>query len=137
MASVILDTNIFVAAGFNSRSHSARIINLIKTNQLTLVWDQSTQRETKKIITQIPPLSWSQVSPLFKSAHQHLDQLDRQAYQFIPDPDDRKFAALAQATGATLITNDDHLLAHRHHLTCPVMTPAEFFTQTKPTSSSS
>jgi predicted nucleic acid-binding protein len=35
------------------------------------------------------------------------------AFGEVEDPDDRKFAALAAASGAVLVTNDRHLLAHR------------------------
>jgi predicted nucleic acid-binding protein len=45
----------------------------------------------------------------------------------IPDPDDRKFAALAQAAGPVLISNDRHLLNHRDRMELTVLTPSEFW----------
>jgi hypothetical protein len=50
-------------------------------------------------------------------------------FAFIPDPDDRKFAALADAAGAVLISNDEHLLAHRDRMAVPVLTPSACWKQ--------
>ncbi len=110
---MILDTNVFVAAGFNRRSYAARIIDEIRNGRLHLVWDEATFRETKRILEKIPPLSWSAFSDLFTEEGRYDGPLDLSRFVYIPDPEDRKFAALAAATGATLISQDDHLLAVR------------------------
>lgn len=52
--------------------------------------------------------------------------VDLGPFRFIEDPVDRKYAALASASDATLVTNDDHLLSKRGQLGMPVMTPREF-----------
>ena len=52
--------------------------------------------------------------------------MDLGPFRFIEDPVDRKYAALASASDATLVTNDDHLLSKRGQLGFPVMTPGEF-----------
>lgn len=56
---------------------------------------------------------------------------DRKSFAFIEDPDDRKFAALAHAAGAILISNDDDLLRHRDRLEFPVLTPGEVWKTTR------
>jgi uncharacterized protein len=123
---VVLDTNIVVAAGFNPRSRSARILELIRQGGLRLVWDQATFVETRKIVSKIPPLDWHSAADLFTPQAEFTGQTDPSAYALIPDPDDRKFAALAAAAGAVLISNDDHLLGVRQQLDVTVLTPAEF-----------
>ena len=121
---VILDTNIWVAAGFNPRSSSARIIQSIRGGAIQLVWDEATKAETKKILDQIPPLSWREFRGLFEPAAKFTGQTQPQDFGVIADPDDRKFAALA-AAGAGLISNDAHLLSVRHKLANHILTPEE------------
>lgn len=125
MQSVVLDTNVFVAAGFNSRSSSARLIRAIRDGELRFVWNQATRAETRQILRQIPPLDWGAFEGLFDEASEYTGETDLQAYRLIEDPDDRKFAALAKATGAVLVSNDDDLLSVRDRLDIPVKTPEE------------
>ena len=74
---VVLDTNVFVAAGFNPGSHSARLIEAVRAGR-------------------------------------------------VPDPADRKFAALAEAARAPLVTSDAGLLNARARITVRVLKPSEF-----------
>ena len=41
---VVLDTNVLVAAGFNPRSASARIVNAVKQGKLHMLWNEATRR---------------------------------------------------------------------------------------------
>jgi uncharacterized protein len=124
---VVLDTNVLVAAGFKPRSASAKIVDAVKQGQLRMVWNDATRREIEHIIGKIPPLRAHADARLFRPADQFTGPTDPERFTFIPDPDDRKFAALAEAAGATLISNDEHLLAHRDRITVPVLTPGEFW----------
>lgn len=124
---VILDTNVFVAAGFNKRSHSAQIIELIRKGNLQIVWHQRTHAETEMIVTKIPPLSWDKFSGLFVENNRHTADLETDPFSVIGDRSDRKFAALATATGATLLTTDSDLLGERQHLLCTILKPSEFW----------
>ncbi len=125
-AAVVLDTNVFVAAGFNRDSSSARIIDAIERGRLELVWNRETRRETEAIVRRIPPLRWERFAPLFRANSEYTGAVEPDAFRYVEDPDDRKFAALTAATGAALITNDDHLLAHRAQAGIRIRTPAEF-----------
>lgn len=129
---VILDTNVFVAAGFNPRSASAKIVNAVKQGQLRMVWNDATRRETEHIMQQIPPLRAHSVSDLFRPRERYTAPTHPDRFAFIPDPDDRKFAAVANATGAILISNDDHLLAYRHRIDLTVLTPSAFWRRWQP-----
>jgi len=123
---VVLDTNVFVAAGFNRNSSSARIIQRIRGGELELVWDGPTLRETRKIVKKIPPLTWKKFEDLFTEERQFVGETHPEDFGVVADYDDRKFAALAAASNAILITNDEHLLSVRDVLDIDVQTPGEF-----------
>ncbi|HEX8036524.1 MAG TPA: PIN domain-containing protein [Ktedonobacterales bacterium] len=126
LPTVILDTNVFVAAGFNPHSASAQIVDAVKQGQIRMVWNDATRREIERIMRQIPPLRTYPVAELFRPEDRFTGATHPERFGEIPDPDDRKFAALAHAAGAMLISNDDHLLRHRDHMEVTVLTPAEF-----------
>jgi predicted nucleic acid-binding protein len=124
---IILDTNVFVAAGFNPGSSSARILNAVEAGDLRLVWNEATRRETEAILRKIPPLSWERWARLFRDSDRYQGDTHPQHFIYVTDPDDRKFAALAAATGGTLVTNDEHLLAHREQADLTIRSPAQFW----------
>jgi len=123
---VVLDTNVFVAAAFNPRSHAARIIASVREGRLHLVWSEETLRETRRIVEKIPPISWTPFAELFRDKSRYIGPLNPDWFGNVRDPDDRKFAALAYASGATLITQDEHLLEIRSGVDVPIVTPGEF-----------
>ena len=123
---IVLDTNVFVAAAFNPRSHAARIIDAVRDGQLRLIWNEATRRETRGILERIPPISWDPFAELFREENRHCDPVDPGWFGHVRDADDRKFGALAYAAGATLITQDDDLLEGRSNVSVPILTPAEF-----------
>jgi predicted nucleic acid-binding protein len=123
---VILDTNVFVAAGFNRRSASARIIEQVRSGRLRMIWNDQIRRETQHVLSRIPQLSWSSVAELFREDCRYAGDVTPEKFDFIQDPDDRKFAALSEAAGVVLITNDDHLLSNRDRAGLRILTPREF-----------
>ena len=56
MEGVVIDTNVFVAAGFNARSAWERILAGIRERRLQLVWNKPTRRETEIVLRRIPLL---------------------------------------------------------------------------------
>jgi uncharacterized protein len=124
---VVLDTNLFVAAGFNPRSRSARIIQEVDRGSLVMVWNDDTRGEIRAVLSQIPPLSWERWAGLFREEFRHHGETHPERFALVPDPDDRKFAALAAATGATLVSNDAHLLDGRDGYDFPILSPGEFW----------
>lgn len=121
---IVLDSNIFVGAAFNAQSNSARLVEWVREGRLRLIWHELTLAETRFQLEKIPPLAWEPVAALFASRNQFRDDLPLADYTFIDDPDDRKFAALAEKTEALLITSDEHLLSAATYLNVPVLTPA-------------
>ena len=123
MKRIVVDTNVFVAAGFNPRSAAARILSAVREGGLQLIWNQPTRRETELILRQIPRLDWESVADLFRPATEFLGPVDPESFVFVPDPQDRKFAALSVASQTPLVTNDHHLLSH---ISIDALTPRAF-----------
>lgn len=121
----VFDTNLFVGAGFNPRSSSAELLRRAGDGEIALIWSEATRRETAHILRRIPRLRWEEAEPLFRPGRKHPDG-DPHAFDFVEDPDDRKFAALAAVSGATLVTSDDHLLRHRGRGDLVIATPSAF-----------
>lgn len=122
---VVVDTNVFVAAGFARHSQAARVFDRLRRGAFRLVWDEPTRAETRRILGRIPPLDWDDWAPLFTDGGFFSGETRPQDQGVVPDPEDRKFAALAVAAGATLITNDDDLLGARDRVAARIETPAE------------
>ena len=129
VTAVVLDTNVFVAAGFRPESDSARILQQVRTGSLRLVWNQETYRETRHILQKIPPLSWTSIADLFHEENHYREPTHPEYFHHVLDPEDRKFAALAAQVGVVLISLDQHLLIGREQSPVPVLTPSEFVQQ--------
>ncbi|NMT64373.1 PIN domain-containing protein [Marinobacter orientalis] len=123
---VILDTNVLVAAGFNRHSASAKILGLVREGKLRMIWNRQTRGEIEHILGKIPALSKRDSKALFRENARFRGRTDPSRFRYVPDPADRKFAALADASGATLISNDDDLLGGRRRARVPIVTPGEF-----------
>lgn len=122
---VILDTNVFVASGFRPGSASARLVDAVRRGMLILVWNEATRREAKRVLDRIPHLSWDDVEPLFCALGRFEGPTRIEDHADIPDVSDRKFAALAAATGAVLVSSDRDLLAGRARSPLTICTPGE------------
>lgn len=123
---VVLDTNILVAAGFNPQSASARIIEEVRAGRLSLMWNEDTRRESRADVEQIPPLSWDRFAGLFGEGGHYAGRVNPETVDHVSDPDDRKFAALAGAMDAALVTTDDDLLGSRERGHVLILTSDEF-----------
>jgi predicted nucleic acid-binding protein len=126
MEGVAIDTNVFVAALFNPRSASARILKGVRDGQFRLIWNQPTRSETEMILRRIPRLEWQKVADLFRPEDEFTGPVDPAAFTMIADPDDRKFAALAAAANVPLVTSDKLVLAQRGKIGIEIVTPGEF-----------
>ncbi len=109
---VVLDTNVFVGAGFNPGSASAELIAAVRSGDLRMAWSEATRAETRRILEKIPPLSWDDVADVFRDEWRVDVDLDEDRFSEVPDPEDRKFVALATAANAVLVSSDGHLLDH-------------------------
>jgi predicted nucleic acid-binding protein len=121
----VLDTNVFVGAGFRRSSHSARLIDAVHDGRLRMPWNEATRREVEHVLTRIPPLSWDSVRDLFREADRFHGVTHPERFAHVPDPADRVFAALAEAADAVLVSSDQHLLQDRAASTLSILTPGE------------
>ena len=126
MRRIVVDSNVFVAAGFNPRSAAARILTAVREGRFQLIWNEPTRRETELIMRQIPPLEWERVADLFRPEMEFLGPVHPDSFVLVPDPEDRKFAALSAAAQTPLVTNDNHLLSLKHGIGVDVLTPRAF-----------
>lgn len=123
---MVLDTNVFVAAGFNPGSASACIVGAVRDGWLRMAWSDATRGETERVLGRIPPLRPMDPGPLFRGEERVEPPGGTEGLDVVSDPADRKFAALAKAAGAVLVTADDHLLSVRDVLGATVLAPREF-----------
>ena len=63
MEGIVIDTNVFVAASFNPRSASARLLAAARNGRFRLIWNTSTRCETEMIPARIPHLDWQRFQP--------------------------------------------------------------------------
>ena len=92
-----------------------------------MIWNEPTRCEIQHILNKIPPLSWSRVAELFLEEDRHHGKTAPEKFDYISDPDDRKFAALSEAAGVVLLTNDDDLLNNRDQAIPEILTPGEYW----------
>ena len=123
--SVVLDTNVLIASAFRPGSDSARIVGAVRDGRLTMLWDVPTRGETEHLFRKIPPISWEAVAGLYLEENRWTGELDAAAWARVSDPEDRKFAALADAGGALLVSLDAHLLRAGLGTHPEVLTPSE------------
>lgn len=120
---VVLDTNVFVAAGFNTNSHSRQVLDKVESRRWRLVWNGATHSETRAVLEKIPPLEADELLHAFELHPEYTGPIDLSTADVVEDPSDRKFAALAAAAQAMLISLDDHLLAKADSLPVQVLRP--------------
>jgi uncharacterized protein len=123
---VVLDTNVLIASAFRKSSSSARLVRAVREGKLRMLWDKETKGEIEALFRRIPPISWESVEALFTEDSFVEGTFDPDRFTSVPDPDDRKFAALAAGTGAVLVTMDAHLLEAGLGSEPEVLTPGEY-----------
>lgn len=124
--SVVVDTNVFIAAAFKPQSASGLVVEAIRLGTARLVWSDATRRETESVLRKIPPISWEAVADLFQEANRGSSDIDPDTFSSVTDEEDRKFAALAASKQAILVSLDQHLLGAGLDDMCTVCTPRDF-----------
>ena len=85
MEGVVIDTNVFVAAGFNSKSAAARVLEGVRAGRFRLIWNEPTRRETEIIMRGIPCLDWASIADLFQPEAEFAGPIDLEAFTAISD----------------------------------------------------
>lgn len=107
---LVFDTNVFVAAGFRRSSASRALVDAVRAGLVVLVWNEATRQEARAVLGRIPPLDFDGIAPLFDETGYFEGTTHPERFVDVPDPDDRKFAALAHAAGCPVVSADDDLL---------------------------
>lgn len=123
---IILDTNLFVAAMFNKKCASAKIIQAVQDGHIQLIWSNPIKNETCMMVQRIAKAAGRSfdVNLLFKDSSKvtQLPSISRVSR----DPDDDKFLACALAGNAEIIvSNDDDLLTLKSFQNIPIQKPSE------------
>jgi len=111
LITVILDTNIFVAAYWARSSASARLIKACIEGKLQAQYSKEVKREVMRVLRQIkvPESYFRSLEPFWDKAVE-VQGVPVDSVR-VEDPDDQKFIEAAVGGEADyLITNDDHLL---------------------------
>ncbi len=109
---IVVDTNILVAAGYSETSSSRKVILAALEGELEMIVSEAILREYRFILPRA--LRRREFLPQIESAMQKARLIVPSTYDGIApsDPDDTKFLATAHSVdNATVVTNDDHLLA--------------------------
>lgn len=128
---IVLDTNVLVSGLLNPRGNPGRIVDLVNTGHLTVLFDDRILAEYRAVLAR-PRLK---IDPT--DAALALDQISAGGQLTIappldidlPDPKDVPFAEVAEAGSAdALITgNGRDFVPSRGRIAVPVLTPAEFY----------
>ncbi|MEM2866191.1 MAG: putative toxin-antitoxin system toxin component, PIN family [Candidatus Hadarchaeales archaeon] len=124
---VVPDTNLFIGARFNSRSASARILNLCLGGRCQALLSDRVKSEVRRMLGRVGCEGEfrSKVRKLLKEAEEV--EVREELPLLMEDPDDNKLLNCALWGGADyLITNDRHLLKFGDYLGVRICRPSEF-----------
>ncbi|MDZ7611735.1 MAG: putative toxin-antitoxin system toxin component, PIN family [Candidatus Moranbacteria bacterium] len=121
---LVIDTNLFVAAFFNKKSSSYKILQASKEGRLDILWSREIRGETDKIIKNVG----SQKGFLDEFMKPENEVKNAPKINIIKDcPADNKFLACAAAGRADyILSNDHHLLDLKKFRGIPTLTPSGF-----------
>ncbi len=124
---MVLDTNIFIAAYFNRKSASARIIDLCLDNEHELIFSSRLHKEVELILNNVKAEGEFQerIQNLFMNASQV--KPTQKVFMVKEDPDDNKFLECAlEGKADYLITSDRHLLELGEFARTKICKPTQF-----------
>jgi len=125
---VVLDTNVFIAAYFNRKSASARIIDLCLENKHELILSSRLRKEVRLILKNVRAERGFQkrIQSLFMNASRI--KPTQKIFAVKEDPDDNKFLECAlEGKADYLITSDRHLLELGEFAQTKICKPTQFF----------
>ncbi len=124
---LVLDTNVFIAAYFNRRSASARIIDLCFVGEHQLVFSSRLRKEAEAILKNVKanPEFVGRLNKLFADAHEVKPK--EKVWVVKEDPDDNKFLECAfEGKADYIITSDRHLLELGEFARTKICKPTQF-----------
>ncbi|TET02991.1 MAG: putative toxin-antitoxin system toxin component, PIN family, partial [Hadesarchaea archaeon] len=127
MLKVVLDTNVFIAAYFNRKSASARIIDLCLENKHKLIFSSRLRKEVKLILKNVRAERGfhEMIRSLFMNASKV--KPIQKVFMVKEDPEDNKFLECAlEGKADYLITSDRHLLELGEFAQTKICKPTQF-----------
>lgn len=123
--SVVLDTNVFVAAYWVPTSHSAQLIQACKKKLIRAHYSPEVRREIEGILRMIKAReAFLKSLEDFWTAAEQVRGIPVEEIDNLADPDDRKFLeAAAGGESDLLVTNDQHLLCLKSVRKTQIVTP--------------
>ena len=127
MSRLVIDTNLLVAAAYNPKSASQRILNSIESGEFTMIVSPDIVREYESVLRQAVRMEAGRVR-VWKAIQQHESVTPVEAPRVTEDPSDDKFLAAAVAARAdAIISSDKHLLDVHPHEGIPILRPTQFW----------
>lgn len=113
---MVIDPNVWIAAVINPYGTPARVVEAVADNAVTAVVSQHLLDELAAVLIRPKFRRWVSVADavaFVESLGRHADLHEDPAPTSTPvrDPDDAYLVALAEATGAVIVTGDVDLLA--------------------------
>lgn len=127
MLKVVLDTNVFIAAYFNRKSASARIIDLCLENKHKLIFSPRLRKELRLILKNVRAEREfrEKIRSLFVNASKV--KPTKKVFTVKEDPEDNKFLECAlEGEADYLITSDRHLLELEEFAQTKICKPTQF-----------
>jgi len=124
---VVLDTNVFIAAYFNRKSASARIIDLCLENKHKLIFSPRLRKELRLILKNVRAEREfrEKIRSLFVNASKV--KPTKKVFTVKEDPEDNKFLECAlEGEADYLITSDRHLLELGEFAQTKICKPTQF-----------
>ena len=124
---VVLDTNVFIAAYFNRKSASAKIIDFCLKTKHELIFSPRLRKEVELILKNVRAGGEFQerIRELFTNASQF--RPTQKVFVVKEDPDDNKFLECAlEGKADYLITSDRHLLELGEFAQTKICKPTQF-----------
>ncbi len=124
---MVLDTNVFIAAYFNRKSASARIIDLCLENKHKLIFSPRLRKELRLILKNVRAEREfrEKIRSLFVNASKV--KPTKKVFTVKEDPEDNKFLECAlEGEADYLITSDRHLLELEEFAQTKICKPTQF-----------
>ena len=127
MVNVVLDTNLIIAAYYNRRSASAKILDLARNGKINVLWSEKVFEEAKFILDKIKAGVKFRRSLLsiYKESRKIIKP-ERGITIISDDPSDNKLIGCAVKGASFIISNDHHLLDIGEFRGVKMVTPQNF-----------
>jgi putative PIN family toxin of toxin-antitoxin system len=122
---VVLDTNVLVGAAYAEGSASRRVVDACLRGALAAVLSPALREEYEFILARaVRARGYGEALRQLLARAEVVEP--EETPRVVPDdPGDDKLVAVARAAGATIVTNDRHLLALGAHAAVRVLRPGE------------